>query len=412
MSDPSKASKAEHPEIIFIHRHDDEEHEHHSSAWKVAHADFMTAMMAFFLVMWLINVTDKDVRKAIANYFNPVDLSESVTDRRGLNDPEDAAPNGTSADGKEMSALKETTGEGTGLGMERQRGGSERAAFQDPYGVLAKLAENVDQPQPSSPDVAVGETGLVGTVGGDTARDPFDPVYWQLAPAKTARAEKTGSPATTNAAPAGSPPDAAAPSSQLASQVEPKAEGPMAPEPAATTPSEAPTAETGSPSSAPPAKPSAQEKLAAEIDGGLRKALAETPAPEIEVRATAAGLVISLTDNIDFSMFPIGSAVPDGRLVRSMEKIAAVLKDRPGLIALHGHTDGRPFQSGSYDNWQLSSARAQMAFYMLTRAGVDERRVTGIEGHADRELKNPGDPNSAENRRIEILLQSPAKPEK
>ena len=45
-------------ELIIVRRHEEEEHEHHSSAWKVAHADFMTAMMAFFLIMWLINVTD------------------------------------------------------------------------------------------------------------------------------------------------------------------------------------------------------------------------------------------------------------------------------------------------------------------------------------------------------------------
>ncbi len=40
-------------ELIIVRRHEEEEHEHHSSAWKVAHADFMTAMMAFFLIMWL-----------------------------------------------------------------------------------------------------------------------------------------------------------------------------------------------------------------------------------------------------------------------------------------------------------------------------------------------------------------------
>ncbi len=74
-------------ELIIIKRHDDEEHEHHSSAWKVAHADFMTAMMAFFLIMWLINVTDKDVRKAIANYFNPGEPFGGDQRAQGLNDP-------------------------------------------------------------------------------------------------------------------------------------------------------------------------------------------------------------------------------------------------------------------------------------------------------------------------------------
>jgi len=42
---------------------------HHGGAWKVAYADFVTAMMAFFLVMWLMN-SSKEVREAVAGYFN------------------------------------------------------------------------------------------------------------------------------------------------------------------------------------------------------------------------------------------------------------------------------------------------------------------------------------------------------
>ncbi|WP_323040763.1 flagellar motor protein MotB [Gemmobacter sp.] len=48
------------------------EHAHHGGAWKVAYADFVTAMMAFFLLMWLLNATTEKQRKGIADYFNPV----------------------------------------------------------------------------------------------------------------------------------------------------------------------------------------------------------------------------------------------------------------------------------------------------------------------------------------------------
>lgn len=44
---------------------------HHGGAWKVAYADFVTAMMAFFLVMWLLNATTEDQRQGLADYFNP-----------------------------------------------------------------------------------------------------------------------------------------------------------------------------------------------------------------------------------------------------------------------------------------------------------------------------------------------------
>lgn len=44
---------------------------HHGGAWKVAYADFVTAMMAFFLLMWLLNATTEKQRKGLADYFDP-----------------------------------------------------------------------------------------------------------------------------------------------------------------------------------------------------------------------------------------------------------------------------------------------------------------------------------------------------
>jgi chemotaxis protein MotB len=44
---------------------------HHGGAWKVAYADFVTAMMAFFLLMWLLGATNENQRKGIADFFNP-----------------------------------------------------------------------------------------------------------------------------------------------------------------------------------------------------------------------------------------------------------------------------------------------------------------------------------------------------
>lgn len=44
---------------------------HHGGAWKIAYADFVTAMMAFFLLMWLLNATTEQQRKGLADYFDP-----------------------------------------------------------------------------------------------------------------------------------------------------------------------------------------------------------------------------------------------------------------------------------------------------------------------------------------------------
>ncbi|KPP83584.1 MAG: chemotaxis protein MotB [Rhodobacteraceae bacterium HLUCCO07] len=45
--------------------------DHHGGAWKVAYADFVTAMMAFFLLMWLLNATTEQQRKGVSDYFSP-----------------------------------------------------------------------------------------------------------------------------------------------------------------------------------------------------------------------------------------------------------------------------------------------------------------------------------------------------
>jgi chemotaxis protein MotB len=47
---------------------------HHGGAWKVAYADFVTAMMAFFLLMWLLNATTDKQRRGLADYFSPTTI--------------------------------------------------------------------------------------------------------------------------------------------------------------------------------------------------------------------------------------------------------------------------------------------------------------------------------------------------
>jgi chemotaxis protein MotB len=57
---------------------------HHGGAWKVAYADFVTAMMAFFLLMWLINVTSPDQKQGIADYFAPQHIAQTVGGSGGV----------------------------------------------------------------------------------------------------------------------------------------------------------------------------------------------------------------------------------------------------------------------------------------------------------------------------------------
>lgn len=67
------------PKIIYKKVYIEGHGGHHGGAWKVAYADFVTAMMAFFLLMWLLGATNEKQRKALADYFSPtlVQLKEN-----------------------------------------------------------------------------------------------------------------------------------------------------------------------------------------------------------------------------------------------------------------------------------------------------------------------------------------------
>jgi chemotaxis protein MotB len=59
-------------------------HGHHGGAWKVAYADFVTAMMAFFLLLWLVNTTSPEQKRGIADYFAPASISRSTSGSGGI----------------------------------------------------------------------------------------------------------------------------------------------------------------------------------------------------------------------------------------------------------------------------------------------------------------------------------------
>ncbi|KZL17754.1 Chemotaxis protein LafU [Pseudovibrio axinellae] len=124
----------------------------------------------------------------------------------------------------------------------------------------------------------------------------------------------------------------------------------------------------------------------------------------IEFTHSQDGVLIRIMDNDDFGMFAVGSSEPHPDVVKAMEQIAKVLGEENGEIVIRGHTDARPFKSKRNDNWRLSTARAHMAYFMLVRGGLDEERIVGIEGYADRRLKDVEEPFAPQNRRIEIML--------
>src|SRR5690349_129610 len=92
------ADTQQHEIVIIRRRNNGEEAPHKGGVWKIAHADFMTALMAFFLVMWLISATDEKTISGVANYFNPMRLTDSSARPKGIHDVE---PHGAQKDSKE-----------------------------------------------------------------------------------------------------------------------------------------------------------------------------------------------------------------------------------------------------------------------------------------------------------------------
>ncbi|OAE38855.1 flagellar motor protein MotB [Brucella intermedia] len=368
-------------EIIIVRRGGHDDHDsHHGGVWKIAYADFMTAMMAFFLVMWLINAANEETKAAVASYFNPVKLMDRHSSPKGVQDVEEKDGKVRYESDQKIENSTKVINDTTVAPPSEQE---ERQLFREPYAVLSELAHEtgVLQNQSAKGDGGTSKSGpATGADGGEAYRDPFSPDYWSSKAVEDL-----------------TPPDAAPATPPRPEAAQPKPEE-------AAKPAEAP-ADT-------PAEK--QEQLIADLkkaaEGETAKegtaAKKAEPMPDVTVVPVDGGVMIQLTDKIDYGMFTIGSAKPDARVVQMLERIAQVISRQPGEVIISGHTDARPFKSATYDNWRLSSARAQMAYYMLVRGGLDEKRVLRVEGYADGQPKNANDPNAAENRRIDIFLKS------
>ncbi|WP_349437272.1 flagellar motor protein MotB [Pararhizobium sp. A13] len=384
-------------EIIIVKRHGGNHDGHHGGAWKIAYADFMTAMMAFFLVMWLINAANPQTKAALASYFNPVQLTDAKPSEKGVKQP------AKDAKGEEDQMKSKVNGTETRTGGSAKNGDdltatsgeetqySDADFFENPYSVMSEIVNETGRQANIS---AKGDGGAstsgpaTGAEGGEAYRDPFDPDFWTKQ-VELQDAEKGGD---SLEAKAGDGPADASKDAAMAAQAQsgaPMKDQADRPEKAASaTPDE-----------------NAAKALKAEIEkeiGGSAGKLAEG----LLVTPTEGGLLVTISERADTPMFGVGSAVPEKDMVIAMEKIGKLLSERTGAIAIRGHTDGRPFKKGVYDNWRLSSDRAQSAYYMLVRGGLAESRVSQISGFADKRLQVPKDPLAPANRRIEILLQT------
>ena len=110
------ADEHKHEIIIVRHGHGDHDDGHHGGVWKIAFADFMTAMMCFFLVMWPINASNEQTKAAVASYFNPVKLIDRNSSRKGLDDIGDGPMRSVPKRKSRRRSTPTTRAEGLGKG--------------------------------------------------------------------------------------------------------------------------------------------------------------------------------------------------------------------------------------------------------------------------------------------------------
>ena len=406
-----KDNEMAHGEIIIVRRPRDDHDDHHGGVWKIAFADFMTAMMAFFLVMWLINASNEETKKAVASYFNPVKLMDTTTNPRGVKNPkygDVTQDEDIDSETTTITSNRSPTEEGEQQPVSKYE---EQAIFVDPYSLISEIAGGIGDDTSKSKTVADGKDAASdgkGMSDGKSFHDPFDPSAWNL---KFGQSENTGEGAVPQPFPQETEKTVMTPSEEGAKAneavekaatedagAEKPAETAVAPDTATTKPAGAGLGEAID----------TDQKIADDIRAALenQQAIDGEKLP-FEVEKQADGTIkVALMEGKSALMFSVGSAKPTKAMILALRDVANTINGTGKKISVLGHTDGRPYRGKAYDNWRLSTARAHMARYVLIDGGLSDESFERVEGHADRTLKYPDNPFASGNRRIELILRS------
>ena len=127
---------------------------------------------------------------------------------------------------------------------------------------------------------------------------------------------------------------------------------------------------------------------------------------QIEITITQEGLRIELMESAKGTFFELGSAKPTPALTELLTVLSQELGKLPNRLSIEGHTDSMPYSgSRTYDNWDLSSDRANEARRMMQSEGIQPGQVSQVRGFADQRLRLPQQPEDPSNRRISLIVQ-------
>ena len=349
---------------------------HHGGAWKIAYADFVTAMMAFFLLMWLINSTTEDQRRGIADYFTPSNAWSHASSGSGMpfggHTPFDK---GEMVSDRGAESVRPTSApQSTQPSQSDDPPPSRRPAPPPPSDAPARRRRRRRHRRRRQPTPGTAGGRATGTAAGTLVQDGT--AASAAGPAAVAAQAKF----LANAASASRPDAHTLNDATLRGELERR-------------------------------EREAFKQAADQIRDAVRDdpALAKF-ARQLAIDVTPEGLRIQLLDEDKQSMFPTGSAAMNERARLLLQKIAPVLSKLPEGISVSGHTDAAPYKGDGKSNWELSSERANATRRLLVESGLQEIRFRSVTGNADREPLLPADPLAAANRRIAIVVLRNYKP--
>lgn len=355
------------PRPIIVRNGAREDHRrHHGGTWKIAYADFVTAMMAFFLLLWLVNATTEQQRTGIAEYFNPTNsLSRSFS---GAGQP---------FGGRTLESEATLTSNATAAVRNARR--PPQSFDTDPEDALLqrtgsteRISDQTDVELNGAQSSSAHGSRQTGTV--------------QLATAvlQDAAAQRVSSQAITGSTQQGPFADLRSRGVDGArSQPDLSADQRLAAERLAL-------------------RAAAQEiRSVIDADPQLRALAAQMLVEEVP-----EGLRIQMVDGEGQALFATGVAAPNERGRALLLRAASVVARLPHPVEIAGHTDAAPFRSGvdMRSNWELSVERANAARRLMLEAGVAERRVRAVTGRADQDLLRPTQPLHPANRRVSVLI--------
>lgn len=324
---------------------------HHGGAWKVAYADFVTAMMAFFLLMWLLNATSEDQRKGLADYFDPsLPISRTSAGGAGM------------LGGDTVFTPEQASGS-------RTEGERAKPTHSEEGKDLGELDASPNRPDGETlPDtIQATSEGLLGVdnvVGNSDLGDQYQTITTGDAGSGFGGTEELG---------------AIGPGEgQLAGMTDPEGN--------ALTEGQALRA--------------VGEDLISQVQTSGDTRLLE----HFSLRMTPEGLVVEITDLAGDPLFESGSVTPSPIMKTLVEILVPVLERTTNDIAVIGHTDASPFASKrDYSNWELSADRASAARRLMLQLGFAPARIVQVTGKAATDPLGE-DPFAAQNRRIAITL--------